>query len=71
MKFTINDVVFCGNCGNCAAISQGKDVRLLNVYCDVWKDLYKKQHVIVNIECKLDADGTVWIVGLAEDPSHV
>ena len=44
---------------------------MLNVYCDVWKDLYKKQHIIVNIECKLDADGTVWIVGLAEDPSHV
>ena len=66
MKFTIKDCVFCGWCGNKAVITQGKESRLMDYYYDLSAKLATKLFVEISIVCKLDSDGTIWIIGIDE-----
>jgi hypothetical protein len=66
MKFTIKDCIFCGWCGSKAVVAQEKEVRLLNYYYDLSCDLALKMHLEISIVCKLDSDGEIWIIDIAE-----
>lgn len=61
MKFKIENALFVGFCGENAAISQGKQVRLFNHYNSITKKLMERQHVLSTFTCEMDEDGTAWI----------
>lgn len=66
MKFTIDECVFCGWCGDKAVIAKGRDVRLLRYFYDISAKLSSKQHCEISIICSLDSDGDIWIVSIEE-----
>lgn len=61
MEFTLNNVCFCGFCGDKAVISQGKQARLFNFFSNLNFSLMDKIAVEASYLCTIDHDGTIWI----------
>ena len=61
MEFTLENVCFCGFCGDKAVISQNKQARLFNYYSNLNFTFMEKLAVEATYICTIDADNTIWI----------
>lgn len=61
MEFTLNNVCFCGFCGEKAAITQDKQLRLFYYYTDLSFSLMDKQMQPITLLCTIDHQNDIWI----------